>query len=302
MKQEIENYLAQRTAEGLADQTITSYRHRLERLLKYTASRRVNRWQAVQPEHVDGFLKFLHASGLAFGSREGCIITAMCFFRWLAENGRILFNPARHIEVPRPDKDDLPLTAPPLAEEDVANLLATMPRRNAVDLRDIVQIDLLYSAGLRLSESIALDVKDIDFTNRLVRVRKGKGSKERDVPMMRGLQSTIRDYLCLRRTLLHGPDDGALLLTRSGGRMKKGTVEQLMDRLNSRRKGKQRVHAHLFRHSIAVHLLRGGTDIRYVQFFLGHESLESTRIYLRLVPADLRAAYDAAMPEFSFNP
>jgi integrase/recombinase XerC len=221
------------------------------------------------------------------------------FLRWLADRGKIISDPSRHIDVPRPDADDLPLPEPPLGEEEVAELLAWMPRNNVVDLRNIAHIELLYSAGLRASESLSLDLRDIDFTNRVVHVLKGKGSKKRDVPMMRGLQFALRDYLCLRRSLLKGPDHGALLLDARGKRLNLNASVSLMMRLNRRRPGKRRVHAHLFRHSIAVHLLRGGADARYVQAFLWHESLESTRIYLRLVPADLRKEYDKAMPEIA---
>ena len=299
MKEQIEEYIAQRKAEGMADATLSCDKQRLGRLLEFMHKKGVRRWQNARPQHVDGYLDFLERSGLSFFSREGFVITARCFLRWLAERGRILSDPTRHLDLPRPDKDELPLLEPPLSEQEVSELLSALPRRNAVDLRNIAYIELLYSAGLRLSESLSLDLRDIDFSNRIVHVRKGKGSKQRDIPMMRGLQGTLRDYVCLRRSLLKGPDHGALLLGRTGKRLSKGSVDQFMNSLNKVRvRSRQRhVHAHLFRHSIAVHLLRGGADIRYIQAFLGHEDLESTKIYLRLVPADLRKAYDAAMPE-----
>ena len=108
--------------------------------------------------------------------------------------------------------------------------------------------------------------------------------------------------MALRRSLLRGPDSGELLVNQRGKRLNKSAFAQVMVRLNRRRGPKFRqVHAHLFRHSIAVHLLRGWADIRYVQAFLGHESLDTTKTYLRLVPADLRKAYDDAMPEVAVS-
>ena len=119
---------------------------------------------------------------------------------------------------------------------------------------------------------------------------------------MRGVHGALRDYLVLRRSLLRGPDHGALLLARSGKRLKgKGFFTWIANLNKGSRPKARHVHAHLLRHSCAVHLLRGGADIRYIQRFLGHESIDSTRIYLRLVPADLRKAYDAAMPEVAIQ-
>jgi site-specific recombinase XerD len=114
--------------------------------------------------------------------------------------------------------------------------------------------------------------------------------------MVRGLHEALERYLRVRRTLVCGADPGALLLSRYGRRLTVPAVEKLMQKL-SQQPGRRRLHPHLFRHSIAVHLLRNGADIRYLQAFLGHELLDTTKIYLRLVPADIREAYDKAMPE-----
>ena len=298
----MEAYLAQRKAEGLAPLTIQDYRQRLERLAGFLARKGVLRWQNMKPPDMDAFLASLKRSGLAWSNRVGILIAVRSFLRWLAEHGKILSNPSRHLVLPRPNKDDLPLPEPPLSEEDVAELFSSFPRRNALDLRNIAHLELLYSAGLRLSESLSLNLRDVDLTNRIVFVRNGKGGRPRELPIMRGLYSALRNYLALRRSLLRGPDMGALLVNQRGKRLNKGAFEQVIIRLNRRRGPKMRhLHAHLFRHSIAVHLMRGGADIRYVQAFLGHESLDTTKTYLRLVPVDLRHAYDQAMPEVAVN-
>lgn len=303
MKDLIERYIAQRKAEGLAPATLACDAQRLLRLESFLKGKGLRRWQDVTPRHMDAYMDHLEATGLCFSSREVFLLVARCFLRSLAEQGCIISDPARHLELPRPDKDDLPLPEPPLSEQEVDQLLTDLPRRNAIDLRNVAQFELLYSAGLRLSESLSVDVKDIDMAASVLHVRKGKGGKARDVPLMRGLKGALRDYLCLRRSLLKGPDHGALLLARNGKRLSKPSFEQVIARLNRHRAklGLRHVHAHLFRHSIAVHLLRGGADIRYIQAFLGHECLETTKIYLRLVPADLRKAYDAAMPQIAVN-
>jgi len=144
------------------------------------------------------------------------------------------------------------------------------------------------------------DLDDVSFSRRLVVVRDGKGGRNREVNLMKGTAATVKDYLAVRRTLLHGPDFGALFLNRKGKRLQDYVIGGVLREISKKRpKGLPRLHPHLFRHSIAVHLLHGGADVRHVQMFLGHASLETTKIYLRMVPGRLREDYDAAMPEIA---
>ncbi len=298
MQQDIEDFLATKKAEGLAPDTIRYYEMSLKMLAEQVQEGGTRRWQRVKADQVDSFLAHTKERGLAWSSRERHVVNVRVFFRWMADQGKILSDPSRHVEIPRPTADDRPLLEPPLSEQQVADLFASMPRDSVLDLRNILVLHLLYSAGLRRAEALGLDMSDIDLRSRVLHVRKGKGSKPRTVPIMDGLKNAIKDYKALRRTMVRGPDHGALMLTQRGGRLNKGNIQAIFRNLNKRDAVPGRnLHPHLMRHSIAVHYLRGGMDIRYIQSFLGHDSLESTRIYLRLVPADLRKAYDSAMPE-----
>jgi len=298
MKKQIDEYLALRQAQGLAETSITRYRFTLERLEAFLQNRSVRHWREVSLADLDAYVDENIKERLAHHTRESFITTIGHFFRWLCERGKLLSDPSRHLKVPS-KKADQPLPETPLSEEEVAGLIASLPKRNAVDLRNLVHVELLYSAGLRLRETLALKIGDVDLANRILHVRKGKGrngGRPRDIPLLRGLANALKDYLALRRTLLRGPDDGTLLLSsRTGRRVSLNNIGQFFSKLSRTRK--QRVHPHLLRHSIAVHLLRNGADIRYIQAFLGHDSIESTKIYLRLVPADIKAAYDKAMFE-----
>jgi len=296
MQDEIEEYLAQRRAEGLTNASAVLYRKRLHRLMARLSKLGVIAWKAVKAKHLDAVVDEMKDSGLSERTRQAEIIAARCFFRWMVEHGRLLSDPAKHLELPT-IREDGPLLCAPLSESDVTELMASLPRGKTIHLRNAAHIELLYSAGLRLGESLALNVSDVDLSEKVLRVRCGKAGKAREVPILAGLLGALKDYICLRRSLLKGPDHGALLLAQNGQRLKMNAFEKYIEKLNKQREGKPRVHPHLFRHSIAVHLLRGGADIRYVQAFLGHDDLESTKVYLRLVPADLRDAYDAAMPE-----
>jgi site-specific recombinase XerD len=267
----------------------------LARFLKGRGKRNVT---DIQPQDLDQYMAVIFEAGVQMSTRQARASVIRAFFRWLTENGRLLSNPARDIAMPAND-DDVPLAEPPLEEAEVAELIDGLPRRHAVDLRNRLHLELLYGCGLRIGESVALDLRDIDLDARTVRVR-GKGNKERILPLMRGVVAALRDYLALRRSLLKGPDHGALLLDNRGRRLKASAFRDWLDVLNRRRgPGKPYLHPHLFRHSIAVHLLRGGADIRHIQEFLGHAKLDVTKRYLRLVPGRLKEDYDKAMPEIA---
>ena len=209
----------------------------------------------------------------------------------------MLRNPALDLPVPDDAADTLP--SAPLDEAEVAMLLGAAPRRSVGDLRNLAHLHLLYGCALRLGESLALTVNDIDFGQRCVLVRGGKGDKDRLVPLMKGTAGAVKDYLALRRDLLKGPDHGILLLNNRGQRLGEFVVRQLLDELARTCGITRKLYPHLLRHSVAVHLLRGGADIREVQAFLGHARLDTTKVYLRMVPGHLREEYDEAMPEIA---
>ena len=131
---------------------------------------------------------------------------------------------------------------------------------------------------------------------RQVLIHDGKGSKPRVVPLFKGGAGALKDYLALRRTLLRGPDTGILFLSERGTRLDSSTFCRWLRGWAKKTIGRP-VNPHLLQHSIAVHLLRGGADIRHVQELLGHRQLETTKVYLRMTPGHLRAEYEAAMPE-----
>ena len=291
----IAEYLRQKSAEGLSALTIHCTGRRLDALATFLRRRGVRQVADVVPADLDAWCLDQARRGLAKTTRLGHASNMREFFRAMQQRGLVLSNPARDLPIPDDGDEDLP--QPPLDEADVATILSALPRRNVIDLRNRAHIELLYGAALRLHESVSLNVDDIDFTRRTVLVSDGKGGRDRLVPLMKGVAGAVKDYLAVRRLLLRGPDHGALLLNRRGKRLGDHMLYRVLAPMNRRRDhALPRLHPHLFRHSIAVHLLRGGADVRHVQAFLGHASLETTKIYLRMVPGHLRADYDKAMP------
>lgn len=290
----IADYLRQRTAEGLAPASISSITKCLRQLARTMASRGVLAVADVTPADLDDHLMTLAERGLAHSTRlTHATVVRECFRRW-HHDGRVIRNPA--LDLPVGEDEDSPLPEAPLEPAEVDALIAAIPKRDALDLRNRAIVEVLYGCALRLSECLHLDVDDLDQSRRTLQVRGGKGNRDRTAPLMKGALGAVKDYLAVRRLLLVGPDRGALFLTNRGLRIGPFVVQNLLADLSKRAGLGRRVHPHLLRHSIAVAMLRGGADIRHVQALLGHASIETTKIYLRMVPGHLREEYDKAMP------
>jgi integrase/recombinase XerD len=296
MRQDLDQYLAQVQSGGVLPQTIVGYRSRLTPLLAFLGRRGCRRIADVARDDLTAYLVHLVDLGRSKRSRMDAHGIISRFFAWLQEAGRIVVNPAKGLPLPDDGEEDLP--QPPLSEAEVAAIIDGLPRATVLDLRAVCLLELLYGCGLRRSEALRLDLADVDLGRRTVLVRESKHGQTRVVPLPQTARVAIQTYLVLRRTLLHGPDTGALFLTVHGRRMQEDSVYEIFDRLNAQAGADARhLHPHLLRHSVAVHLLRRGADIRHIQAFLGHANLNTTKIYLRLVPGHLAEDYEKAMPE-----
>lgn len=292
LRPDIDAYLAQRAASDWSASSLRSHRHTLRRLADVLEERGHRRWSSVTGVDLDAWMLALHARGLARNSKDACAYTVRGFCAWLTTHGKVLRDPAADLHVLDDDEVDLPPA--PLSEEQVIAIFAAIVPDGVIALRNRLHIELLYSCGLRSAESVSLDVGDLNLAERTVLVRAGKGDRPRLLPVLANTLAAAADYLCLRRELLRGPDTGPLLLSNTGRRMGTWYMQQWLAALSGQLGF--RVYPHLLRHSIAVHLLRRGADIRHIQQFLGHADLETTKIYLRLVPGHLREDYDKAMP------
>jgi integrase/recombinase XerC/integrase/recombinase XerD len=157
-------------------------------------------------------------------------------------------------------------------------------------------LELAYSSGLRCAELVALDRDSIDFEGEVVRVR-GKGGKERIVPLGEPAQRAVSEYLSRARpTLVADRAEQALLVSKSGRRLSPSDVTRRLALAVRRTSIAGRVSPHALRHSFATHMLEGGADLRSIQELLGHSSISTTQIYTRVEPSRLREAYAGAHP------
>lgn len=296
MQDEIERFLAQGHATGWKQATLDNYRYILAGMVTFLAQRGCRRFADVTRPDMEAYMAHLAAEGVAKSSRLRAATLTRRFFDQLQDQGTIVGNPAKGMPVPDDGEEDLP--EPPLSEEEVAGIIDGLPRASVYDLRAVCLLELLYGCGLRISEAINLDLDDLDLHRRTVLIRESKHDQTRLVPLPKTAKAALQAYLSLRKTLVVGPDRGAVFLTQQGRRWAMGSVYGFFKMLNWKGVCPGRsLHPHIFRHSIAVHLLRRGADIRYIQQFLGHASLDTTKIYLRLVPGHLKDDYDGAMPE-----
>ncbi len=172
--------------------------------------------------------------------------------------------------------------APTPAE--IEQLLAALEGDGAIAIRNRALVELVYSAGLRSAEAVGLDLGDVDFEQELVHVRRGKGGKDRVIPLGEEAQHWLARYLRDARPELASGANDALFLSARGRRLDTSTLRRIAP------------HPHRLRHAFATHLLDGGADLRTIQELLGHSSLSTTQIYSHVDPRHLRRAYDSAHP------
>jgi len=221
------------------------------------------------------------------------------FFAWLQKRGVILSDPAAVLPIVR--SDALPRAV--LTETEARWLVVTPsydnPRWWAVPLsvRDKAILELLYGTGIRLSECTRLDTSDLDLLKGTLFVRDGKGRKDRVVPVAGAAAFALDHYLTQARPrFLRDPREGGLFLTAQGKRLSSVAIDQLIRRHVWAAKVPRVVSAHSLRHACATHLLRGGADVRHVQRLLGHQSIQTTVRYTRVVIKDLRRMIERSHP------
>ncbi len=284
---EVEAFLAV-SAARLAPRTVDAYRRDL------TAFRG---WLGRSPstsstEDLERYVAELRAQGLAATTIARRIAAIRSFFRHQVLVGLREDNPAADVGLPRRARK-LPRTlSPGEAERLVEAAAGTTPR----DLRDRALVELLYGAGLRVSEAVGLEKGGVDLDERLVRSI-GKGGKERIVPLGRSAADALRRYLSRGRPFLDRRHRPELFLNARGGPLTRAGAFLILRRLAEKAGlDPRRIHPHLLRHSFATHLLEGGADLRSVQEMLGHADLATTELYTHVTDRRRREAYYAAHP------
>jgi integrase/recombinase XerD len=212
------------------------------------------------------------------------------FFAWCVEEGELDANPAALVDSPK-----LPGLLPDvLSQTEMAAVLAAPNGPDRLAVRDRAMLELLYAAGLRVTELVTLRPNDIDMQRGVIKVF-GKGSKERLVPINEPAMAKIAVYLRDARPAFK-PVEDALFLNRSGKGLTRQAVFKLVCRYALQAGIRHRISPHTFRHSFATHLLEGGADLRSVQMLLGHADLAATELYTHVEEGRLRRIHRSFHP------
>jgi integrase/recombinase XerC len=242
------------------------------------------------------YLAHIYEQGNSQRTAARKLSTLRTFFKYLSREGLIENNPALEFHGPK-----LPRKLPRFLDEGSASALVEMPRGDSFAAhRDRAILEVLYGAGLRASEVTGLNLSDIDFHSGTARV-KGKGNKERIVPVGDTALKAVRSYLNFRAQLLDShPSDSvdrrALFLNRLGGRLTSRSLDRVVRKYARNVPGVGTLSPHALRHSFATHLLDRGADLRAVKELLGHSSLSTTQIYTQVTKERLRKVYRRAHP------
>jgi integrase/recombinase XerD len=284
---DVEGFLAL-LATRRAPRTVDAYRRDLAQFSAW----RGGTVAGTTAEELERWLAALRAEGAAATTVARRVAALRAFFKHELLLGRREDNPAAALVLPRRHRT-LPRTLSPAEAErliDAAN--GTSPRA----LRDRALVELLYGAGLRVSEATGLHRRSVDLDERVVRAL-GKGSKERLVPLGRPAVDALRRYIAMGRPHLDVRTRPELFLNARGGPLTRAGAFLILRRL-AEKAGLEptRVHPHLLRHSFATHLLEGGADLRSVQEMLGHADLSTTELYTHVSDRRRRELYFQAHP------
>ncbi|MFN3465299.1 MAG: site-specific tyrosine recombinase XerC [Terricaulis sp.] len=300
MAAELERFAVWLAARNYSPYTIEQRNIAIGAFIAWAALRGVERPQDVTRPMLERYQRHLFhhrkADGapLAFRTQATRLTPIRAYFKWLARERLVLFNPAADLELPRGEKR---LPANILSPDEVETILAQPDLGTPQGLRDRAILEVLYATAIRRLELIRLSVFDVDYARKLIVVRKGKGNKDRIVPTGARALSWIAAYRDeARPQLVCGQDDGTLFLTSKGAAIapKKltGRVGAYVAAAGLSKTGS----CHLFRHTAATLMLENGADIRFIQAMLGHESLDTTQIYAQVGVAKLAAVHAATHP------
>ncbi len=281
-----------RIEKGLAANSVDAYGRDLRRYAAHLETLGVRAWDAVGRGEVQAHLAELLRLGLSPRSQARALSAIRSLHALLVAQGLAPLNPTDELDAPRPGRR-LPEL---LSREEIEALLAAPDPRRAPGRRDRAMLELLYATGLRVSELVGLRLNDVDLETRLL-VARGKGSKERVVPVGAPAAEAVKAYLFgARDVLLRGRRSKDLFVTARGGRMTRQGFAKLLAR-HARAAGiRRRVSPHKLRHSFATHLLEGGADLRAVQAMLGHADVSTTQIYTHVDRTHVKRLYERFHP------
>lgn len=296
MQDAIEGFLAWcRVEKRLAENTLSAYAGDLAELSGWLSRQGLSEISQVQRQHLGEYMGYLLDSGRSMRSAARHRVAFRQLFRFLVVEGLLTHNPSLLVEAPRPS-----LTLPGvLSEAQVERLLAAPTASSPIGQRDRAMLETLYSTGLRVSELVNLRIHQVHSSYGYLLVR-GKGNKERIVPLGDRAAQLIHEYMRGARTELDpAGEEGWLFLSPRGGPLTRGAFWYRVKQYARLADMPVNVSPHKLRHSFATHLLNHGADLRAVQLMLGHADISTTQIYTHVARERLRLIHAEHHPRGS---
>ena len=296
----LDRYLLWLETHHYASATVAIRRTCLSQFLRWCFERNLTRPHAVTLEILERFQRHLYhyrqrnGQHLSLSSQSHRLTSLRRWFAWLVRERVLTQDPARDLQLPR---DERRLPRHPLSVSEVEAVLAQADLTTPHGLRNRAILELLYSTGLRRDESLGLESTDLDRERRTLLVRRGKGLKDRFVPIGERALAWLDKYLAEARPLLTRHRETPLLfVSKNGHRLHANQLSKIVrDYLRAAEIAKPGA-CHLFRHTTATLMLEAGADVRYIQALLGHTRLSTTQIYTHVSIAKLREVHERTHP------
>ena len=293
LHKEIDAYLLHLATErGLADHTVSSYAEDLADIARYLEAQGLHAWQELDTLHVLGYLAHSQQQGLAPSTRARRLSAWRGFVKYMLVEKMIQKDPLLELSGP-----SLPNYLPEfLSQDEVLGLLESPNPDSALGLRDRALLEIMYAAGLRVSEVINLEIGQVQFQVGCLMVR-GKGSKERLVPVHQTALQRLQEYMeGARLKLLNGARQEAVFVNNRGGRLSRMGIWKLLQKYAVLSGLRTKISPHTLRHTFATHLLEGGADLRSLQLMLGHSAISTTQIYTHVSQSHLTQVHHKYHP------
>lgn len=243
-------------------------------------------------EQIQEYVDYLHEIKRSPTTISRNLASVRCFYKFLIFRGFVDVNPAKNIKLEKTVKK-LPQV---LSGEDIERLLAQPDITDPKGCRDKAMLELLYATGIRVSELINLNIKDVNLRSGVLYCRGNKGV--RPIPMYPSAVVAVSDYIYRMRDLISGPDSGsALFVNLNGGRLTRQGFWKIVKRYAKQANIQKEITPHTLRHSFALHLLQNGASVKDIQSMMGHADISSTQVYVQLLDSRVKQVYQDCHPK-----
>jgi len=285
---------------GLSQQTLRTRNDNIQRFIRWCDDRGLDNPTQITKPILERYQKYLYhyrktnGEPLSVGSQQAMLVPLKAWFKWLCQQNHILYNPASELQLPK-TPPRLPQAI--LSVEEMERILSQPDITTACGVRDRAILETFYGTGVRKSECANLQLYDIDSSRQTLVVRKGKGGRDRILPLGdRALYWIERYRLEVRDQFVIDPQNQHLFLTDYGEAWIKNRLPDMVKRYLYHAEITKPGGCHLFRHAMATHMLENGADIRFIQAMLGHSDLSTTEVYTRVSIEKLREIHTATHP------